>query len=147
MATDRGAASTELRLRSCSCWNTSFLTCFDTRTGSGGERWRLEELAALEAEARREEGAPGRQGPRGTAAYRNIHCARRADAGDQSIPHWIRTEPMLGSVDLRPYIYFASERFALPIGVAQRLSPLAAQALRDLLGESEAAHTAAQNVR
>jgi hypothetical protein len=56
---------------------------------------------------------------------------------------WIRTEPMLGNVDLRPYIYFASERFALPIGVAQRLSPLAAQALRDLLGESEAAHTAA----
>ena len=31
---------------------------------------------------------------------------------------WIRTEPTLGNLDLRPYIYFANERFALPMGVA-----------------------------
>lgn len=102
-----------------------------------------EELAALEAEARREEGAPvvkGHEVPPPTGTFTAQAGAMQATDRFRT---WIRTEPMVGSVDLRPYIYFASERFALPIGVAQRLSPLAAQALRDLLGESEAAHTAA----
>lgn len=102
-----------------------------------------EELAALEAEARREEGATvvkGHEEPPPTGTFTAQAGAMQATDRFRT---WIRTEPMLGSVDLRPYIYFASERFALPIGVAQRLSPLAAQALRDLLGESEAAHTAA----
>lgn len=102
-----------------------------------------EELAALEAEARRDEGVPvvkGHEVPPPTGTFTAQAGAMHATDRFRT---WIRTEPMLGSVDLRPYIYFASERFALPIGVAQRLSPLAAQALRDLLGGSEAAHTAA----
>lgn len=102
-----------------------------------------EEIAALEAEARREEGATidkSHEVPPPTGTFTAQAGAMQATDRFRT---WVRTEPMLGNVDLRPYIYFASERFALPIGVAQRLSPLAAQALRELLGESEAAHTAA----
>jgi hypothetical protein len=101
-----------------------------------------EELATLEAEARREEGATTVRGPEVPPSTRTFTAQAGAMQATDRFRTWIRTEPMLGHVDLRPYIYFASERFALPIGVAQRLSPLAAQALRDLLGDSEAAHTA-----
>jgi hypothetical protein len=104
---------------------------------------RSEELAALEAEASREistEAGDGQKAPMPTGTFMAQAGAMQAT---ERFRTWIRTDPLLGAIDLRPYIYFANERFALPIGVAQRLSPLGAQALRDLLSESEAAHSAA----
>lgn len=103
---------------------------------------RSEELAALEAQARRERGVETEVGGEVAAPMGTFTTQAGAMEATERFRTWIRTEPMLGTADLRPYIYFASERFALPIGVAQRLSPVGAQALRDLLGESEAAHTA-----
>ena len=110
---------------------------------AAGNEGRSEELAALEAEATRQTIAKGD----GEAAAQIPTGTFMAQAGAMNATErfrtWIRTEPTLGNLDLRPYIYFANERFALPMGVAQRLSPLGAQALRDLLSESEAAHSAA----
>lgn len=59
---------------------------------------------------------------------------------------WLRADPPLGTVDLRPYVYFANERFALPVGLAQRLSAAGSRALAQLLGGSESEHGAAAEV-
>jgi hypothetical protein len=104
---------------------------------------RSTELAALEAAANPKGQASEETGEAlgtPTGAFTAVATAMNATDRFQT---WLRTEPMLGSIDLRPYVYFANERYAIPIGLAQRLSPLGAQALRDLLSESEATHTAA----
>lgn len=104
---------------------------------------RSDELAALEADAIRASGAEPPEEQKSPMPTGTFMAQAGAMQATERFRTWVRTEPMLGTVDLRPYIYFANERFALPIGVAQRLSPLGAQALRDLLSESEAAHSAA----
>ena len=58
--------------------------------------------------------------------------------GTERFLTWVRSDPPLGDVDLRPYVYFASERYALPVGVARRLSPAGALALQGLRSDSEA---------
>jgi hypothetical protein len=101
------------------------------------------ELAALESEVRRERGeaaAPGGDEPAPTGTFTAVAGAMNATDRFRT---WLRTEPFLGETDLRPYIYFASERYALPIGLAQRLSPEGASVLRDFMRDSETAHTAA----
>lgn len=101
------------------------------------------ELAALESEVRRERGeaaAPGGDEPAPTGTFTALAGAMNATDRFRT---WLRTEPFLGETDLRPYIYFASERYALPIGLAQRLSPEGAAVLRDFMRDSETVHAAA----
>ncbi|MES2359502.1 MAG: P-loop NTPase fold protein [Gemmatimonadota bacterium] len=59
---------------------------------------------------------------------------------------WVHADPPLGDRDLRPYVYFANERYALPVGLAQRLSVAGSRALAQLLGESEAEQAAAAGI-
>jgi hypothetical protein len=66
--------------------------------------------------------------------------------GNERFQTWLKADPPLGVVDLRPYVYFARERFALPVGLAQRLSPAGSRALEQLLGESESEQAAAAEV-
>lgn len=51
---------------------------------------------------------------------------------------WINLDPMLSSIDLRPYFYFSQDRLGAISGEAQRLSPVAQETLFGLLHESEA---------
>lgn len=46
---------------------------------------------------------------------------------------WLRTEPLLGDVDLRPYFYIAHDRVGALTGGELRLSPTAAKVLNQLL--------------
>lgn len=91
-------------------------------------------LAALEAEARGE-AAPANGAGAEASVFATQAAAMRAT---ERFMTWVRAEPAIGDVDLRRYIYFASERYALPVGVAQRLSPKGASVLQDLRSESEA---------
>ncbi|WP_242352736.1 MULTISPECIES: P-loop NTPase fold protein [unclassified Anaeromyxobacter] len=102
------------------------------RSAAAGEG-RSEELAALEEQAKGKE--PKREQASTSGAFAAQAGAMLAAERFQT---WLRTEPMLGSADLRPYIYFANERFTLPVGMTQRLSSLGAQCLRELMSESEA---------
>ena len=103
---------------------------------------RSPSLAALEAEERGDKGAgatgadPGGR-DKGTTATTFANQAAAMRATDRFLT-WVRADPPLGGADIRPYVYFASERYALPVGVAQRLSPVGARALRDLRSDSEA---------
>ncbi len=97
-------------------------------------------LAALEADARTigtTAGGGVRDGVGTGSTFATQAAAMRAS--DRFLT-WVRTDPELGNLDLRPYVYFASERYALPVGVAQRLSPSGARALQDLRSDSEALH-------
>lgn len=101
--------------------------------GQGG---KSETLAALERHIREEPEVDGESKASGTVST----FAGQANAmiKNDRFRTWLRVDPPLGGVDLRPYIYFAQERFALPVGVTQRLSPAGNAALSRLLGESEA---------
>lgn len=55
---------------------------------------------------------------------------------------WFASEPRLADVDLRPYIYFASERPMVAGAADERLSPAAQKALSDLLSASDPAQRA-----
>jgi hypothetical protein len=88
----------------------------------------------LETEARGDVGAGG------AATASTFATQAAAMRATERFMTWVRAEPALGDVDLRPYVYFASERYALPVGVAQRLSPAGARALQDLRSNSEALH-------
>jgi hypothetical protein len=107
---------------------------------------RSPSLAALEAEVRGEQGADsvgpesiGRDKGASSSTFAGQAAVMRAT--DRFLT-WVRADPPLGDVDLRPYVYFASERYALPVGVAERLSPAGARALKDLRSDSEALHKA-----
>jgi hypothetical protein len=109
---------------------------------AAAQEGRSPSLAALEAEVRGDEGADtagadagGRDKGAAASTFANQATAMRAT--DRFLT-WVRADPPLGDVDLRPYVYFASERYALPVGVAQRLSPAGARALQDLRSDSEA---------
>lgn len=107
---------------------------------------RSPSLAALEAEVRGENGADGVGAEaigrdKGTATSTFGAQAAAMSATDRFLT-WVRADPPLGDVDIRPYVYFASERYALPVGVAERLSPAGARALKDLRSDSEALHKA-----
>jgi hypothetical protein len=98
-------------------------------------------LAALEADARGEAG-----GTDAASAASTFAAQAAAMRATDRFMTWVRAEPALGSVDLRRYVYFASERYALPVGVAQRLSPNGARALQDLRSDSEALQQKAAEV-
>ena len=57
---------------------------------------------------------------------------------------WVRLEPTLGGVDLRPAVYLARETVPLRIG-SGTLSPAARQAVDELLTTSTLASTAARD--
>jgi KAP family P-loop domain len=57
---------------------------------------------------------------------------------DSWIKDWLRTEPALAEIDLRPYFYFSRDSLTSLGGAVQRMSPLAQQALAELLGDSDA---------
>lgn len=102
-------------------------------------------LAAVEREARTQ-GAPSEAAGRPQAAGTTFSAQAAAMASNERFQTWLRVDPALATVDLRPYVYFARERFALPVGLAQRLSPAGAHALEQLLGNSEAEQRAAAEV-
>jgi hypothetical protein len=112
------------------------------------------ELAILEAQVRPAPAPPGeddgsnQKGPR-AAAKRGSGKVSEAvmlpayTVGLTDAPKaraWLAAEPQIGSTDLRPYIYFAAERFLVPVGDDQRLSPTGREVLWELLVESEAFH-------
>jgi hypothetical protein len=105
-------------------------------------------LATLEAETRRASGAaPEGAGARAEAAQTSMFAAQAAAMRtNERFLAWLRADPPLAAVDLRPYVYFASERYALPVGVAQRLSPAGARALENLRSNSEAMQRAGAEV-
>ena len=90
--------------------------------------------------------------PQGLLGNRNRSTGYASTAGKMAAAFALgarvlaRHDPPLADTDLRPYIYFARERYALPVGLAQQLSPAGTQALAQLLGESEAEHGAATTV-
>lgn len=52
---------------------------------------------------------------------------------------WLRLDPPLADVDLRPYFFFSRDTLLGPLwGETQRMSPLAQEVLEDLLKESQA---------
>lgn len=102
---------------------------------------RSSELAALEMELQQSADSDAAESAAATISrFGAMASAMRVTDRFQA---WLRTEPSLGAIDLRPYVYFATERFALPAGLAQRLSPGGAAILHDLLSDSEAAQKAA----
>ncbi len=105
---------------------------------------RSETLAHVEQEVRKE--AVERSAPRATSVTTTFATQASMMLNNDRFRTWLRADPMLGTVDLRSYIYFARERFALPVGLAQRLSPAGSHALAQLLGDSEAEQGAAADV-
>lgn len=103
-----------------------------------------ETLAMLEQRARNEDGELRDGGAEGEVAGTRSTFASQASTmlGNERFRTWLRVDPSLSTVDLRPYVYFAHERYALPVSIVQRLSPMGAQALARLLGDSEAEQTA-----
>jgi hypothetical protein len=97
-------------------------------------------LALLEGTAGEEQKAPEGDSAGYSGSFMVEAAAMQASERFRS---WLATQPPLGTVDIRKYIYFANARFALPLGVSTRLSPSGAAALRDLLGSSESLHRAA----
>ncbi|MCE9534599.1 MAG: KAP family NTPase [Planctomycetes bacterium] len=57
---------------------------------------------------------------------------------DDWLKVWLGMQPLLASEDLRPYFYFSRDQLGVLAGAAQRLSPSAQEALRQLLQESDA---------
>lgn len=53
---------------------------------------------------------------------------------------WLAADPPLAGVDLRPYVYFAVERYSLPLALAQQLSPQGRDVLRLFLQPGESVH-------
>jgi predicted KAP-like P-loop ATPase len=51
---------------------------------------------------------------------------------------WLQLDPPLGDVDLRPYFFFAREKFGFTTTQVRSLSPMAQQMVLDLLSESDA---------
>lgn len=106
---------------------------------------RSESVASLEREVRGE--TVEMSGTTRAAGTSSAFAAQASTMlGNERFQTWLKADPPLGVVDLRPYIYFARERFALPVGLAQRLSPAGSRALEQLLGESESEQAAAAEV-
>ncbi|WP_426711168.1 KAP family P-loop NTPase fold protein [Cetobacterium sp. SF1] len=57
---------------------------------------------------------------------------------DEKIIDWIKLEPSLSSIDLRPYLYFSEESFNIMTKIKYRLSPNAETILKNLLNGSDA---------
>lgn len=57
---------------------------------------------------------------------------------DGWVQDWIRMEPLLASIDLRPYFFFSRDLLGPLAGAAQRMTPLAQELLTNLLSESTA---------
>jgi hypothetical protein len=106
---------------------------------------RAETLVDLEADVRGGAG-DGTATPRAGAAVGTFAMQAAAMLDNERFRTWLRADPPLGTVDLRPYVYFANERFALPVGLAQRLSKAGSRALEQLLGDAESEQGAAAEV-
>ncbi len=99
--------------------------------------------------------APGPSGSgkaKGAAAPRSaetdgdeepLSVAEQAWLADPWIKDWLRAEPALADTDLRPYFYFSRDSLSSLGGAVQRMSPVAQQALAELLGDSDAVRQAA----
>ncbi len=72
-----------------------------------------------------------------------LGVAEQTWLADPWIKDWLRGEPALAEVDLRPYFYFSRDSLASLGGAVQRMSPLAQQALAELLGDSDAVRQSA----
>lgn len=112
---------------------------------AAGHEGRAATLAALETEVRGE-ARDSAAAPRAGGAVGTFAAQASAMLDNERFRTWLRADPALGAVDLRPYVYFANERFALPVGLAQRLSKAGSRALEQLLGESEAEQGAGADV-
>lgn len=64
---------------------------------------------------------------------------------DQNWTHdWLKTEPSLDGIDLRPYFFFSRDLLSASLGVEiNRMSPNAQEVLNGLLNESQAVRTGA----
>jgi hypothetical protein len=109
------------------------------------------QLALLEKEAAPPEAGAAGDGAakaKGASAGRG-HGAEALSAAEQAwltdawLKDWLRSEPALAEVDLRPYFYFSRDSLASLGGAVQRMSPLAQQALAELFSESDAARRVA----
>ncbi len=56
---------------------------------------------------------------------------------DEWLKVWLAQPPLLAGEDLRPYFYFSRDQLGVVAGSAQRLSPQAQDALRQMLQESD----------
>lgn len=56
---------------------------------------------------------------------------------DEKISAWIKSEPSLSEVDLRPYLYFSKEAFGITNNIKSRLSSNAEEILKGLLSGSD----------
>lgn len=66
---------------------------------------------------------------------------------DDWMQAWLDTEPLLGDLDLAPYIHFARERLTGEVTATQRMSPKARETLNLLLSPSRAVRdTAAEGI-
>jgi hypothetical protein len=110
---------------------------FRTLALEAAAKGHSETLASLEEEAYAQDGVSD-AGGRTKAAGSTFGAQAAAMASSERFRTWLRVDPPLAAVDLRPYVYFARERYALPVDLAQRLSPAGALALAQLLGDSEA---------
>jgi hypothetical protein len=106
---------------------------------------RAQTLSEFEREVRGEEQGAATS-PRASGTAGTFAAQAAAMLGNERFRTWLRADPPLGAVDLRPYVYFANERFSLPVSLAQRLSAAGSRALAHLLGESESAQAAAAEV-
>jgi hypothetical protein len=112
---------------------------------AGAEAGTVVELEPLEANARADEHAVTPLAGAGTVSGVFAVVAAAAEATER-FRTWVKAEPPLAGEDLRPYVYFASERFALGIGVVHKLSARGTKAFQDLQTASDAAQAAAADV-
>lgn len=62
------------------------------------------------------------------------------------VSEWLRLEPPLAAIDLRPYFYFSRDALINPLtGETQRMSPVAQEIFAELMRDSQAARTSAMN--
>lgn len=72
------------------------------------------------------------------AAQAKLPGQLEAWVNDEWIQRWLAIEPPLAGIDLRPYFYFARERFSLHASLSQRLSPAGRAVLELFLSPSDA---------
>ena len=99
----------------------------------------------------------GHSKPKGNASPRPAEAeidqeplgvAEQTWLADPWIKDWLRAEPALAEADLRPYFYFSRDSLTSLGGAVQRMSPLAQQALAELMSDSDAVRqTAVQKAR
>lgn len=106
----------------------------------GDDGVRADARKADKSQAKRAKAQPKAELKTPVAAKREeLESEYRAWLNQNWTNEWLRLDPPLADVDLRPYFFFSRDTLLGPLwGETQRMSPLAQEILEDLLKDSQA---------